>query len=426
MSKQIFHVQGMHCSSCKITITQTLRALSEVQEITVSLHTQQIHLTANRVYTSKEIESLLSPLGYRLLNAPAKFRVPFKHIIFVLTLIVLWFLLPFASSPSLDPSQTLPWLSILGIGILASFSTCSALLAGILASLSSTMESATKINHPWKFHLKFHAGRLMSFVFFGFLIGTLGSTIRLSSTVNGFLLIGIALLLFFLGLRLVQWVPLSFHFKTPALFSTRIKRFFSLEHPKGGWMAGALTFFLPCGFTQAMQLYALSLGNPWLSALALGLFVLGTLPMLLGIGVFFTAIKGRVRMWAILGAGAIALALSIQTAQNGLVLLNAWPTWGETTTAIQTEETQTIRMKVTPYGSYDPDVFTVKKNIPVVWEIDRADRVGCADSLILSAFDIFMPLQKGVNTITFTPDRTGTFTFSCSMGMVRGTLIVED
>ncbi|HBK33835.1 TPA: hypothetical protein DEP34_02965 [Candidatus Uhrbacteria bacterium] len=426
MSKQIFHVQGMHCSSCEITIAQTLRALSSVQEITVNLHTQQIHLTADRVYTSKEIESLLSPLGYRLSNAPVKFRVSPKRILFVLALIVLWFLLPFTSSPSLDPSRTLPLLSILGIGILASFSTCSALLAGILASLSSAMGSASKFNHPWKFHLKFHAGRLTSFVFFGFLIGTLGSTVHLSPTINGFLLIGIAILLFFLGLRLVQWLPPSFHLKTPASFPMFIKRLFPLGHPKGAWMAGALTFFLPCGFTQAMQLYALSLGNPWLSALALGLFVLGTLPALLGIGIFFTSIKGSVRVWATLGAGAIALALSIQTAQNGLLLLSAWPTWGETTTAIQTEETQTIRMKVTPYGSYDPDVFTVKKNIPVVWEIDRADRVGCADSLILSAFDIFMPLQKGVNTITFTPDRTGTFTFSCSMGMVRGTLIVED
>lgn len=43
---------------------------------------------------------------------------------------------------------------------------------------------------------------------------------------------------------------------------------------------GVLTFVLPCGFTQSMQLYALGLGNPIKSGLTMLTFALGTLPIL--------------------------------------------------------------------------------------------------------------------------------------------------
>jgi len=48
-------------------------------------------------------------------------------------------------------------------------------------------------------------------------------------------------------------------------------------------ITGALTFFLPCGFTFAMQVYAISTGNFIQGALVMGIFALGTLPGLLSI-----------------------------------------------------------------------------------------------------------------------------------------------
>jgi plastocyanin domain-containing protein len=162
--------------------------------------------------------------------------------------------------------------------------------------------------------------------------------------------------------------------------------------------------------------------------LTLGIFALGTVPVLLGIGVLFGSVKGRVLAWAKAGVSGVMIALSLQTGMNGLALLNFLPAVTpstQTIVATQQQEEQIISMQVTPYGTYAPDTFVVKKNIPVIWSIERADDVGCADSLVLSAFHIFTPLKKGDNTIRFVPDRTGRFTFSCAMGMIRGTLIVE-
>jgi sulfite exporter TauE/SafE len=48
-------------------------------------------------------------------------------------------------------------------------------------------------------------------------------------------------------------------------------------------LSGALTFFLPCGFTFAMQLYALSTGNFWMGMAVMAIFAIGTLPGLLSI-----------------------------------------------------------------------------------------------------------------------------------------------
>ena len=49
-------------------------------------------------------------------------------------------------------------------------------------------------------------------------------------------------------------------------------------------VAGALTFFLPCGFTRTVQVFALSTGRPATAAAVVALFALGTLPGLLGLG----------------------------------------------------------------------------------------------------------------------------------------------
>ena len=47
---------------------------------------------------------------------------------------------------------------------------------------------------------------------------------------------------------------------------------------------GASTFFLPCGFTQAVQLYVVTAASPFVGAVTMGAFALGTAPGLLGIG----------------------------------------------------------------------------------------------------------------------------------------------
>ncbi|MEI6118848.1 MAG: sulfite exporter TauE/SafE family protein [bacterium] len=74
-------------------------------------------------------------------------------------------------------------------------------------------------------------------------------------------------------------------------------------------VTGALTFFLPCGFTFAMQVYAISTGNFLQGALVMGIFALGTLPGLLSIGAVASFVKGNAAKYFYRFVGVLVLLL---------------------------------------------------------------------------------------------------------------------
>jgi plastocyanin domain-containing protein len=86
-------------------------------------------------------------------------------------------------------------------------------------------------------------------------------------------------------------------------------------------------------------------------------------------------------------------------------------------------EVQIVRMDVLP-ASYSPSQITVEANRPVQWIIDGSGSAGCTQYLVAPKFGISKRLQKGENVIEFTPTEKGTFAFSCSMNMARGTITV--
>lgn len=86
-------------------------------------------------------------------------------------------------------------------------------------------------------------------------------------------------------------------------------------------------------------------------------------------------------------------------------------------------------MQMTVYSAkYSPNHFTVKAGIPVRWEITSSGQPGCASGQLI-ARGLINPLylnpdQGEITVAEFTPQNTGTYKFSCSMNMVRGTIEV--
>ena len=78
-------------------------------------------------------------------------------------------------------------------------------------------------------------------------------------------------------------------------------------------------------------------------------------------------------------------------------------------------------------GGYSPNVIRTRSGQPVRLVFDRQENSGCSEEIVLPDFGIrkfLPPFQKTV--IHLKPDKPGSYEFTCGMGMLRGTLIVEE
>ena len=84
------------------------------------------------------------------------------------------------------------------------------------------------------------------------------------------------------------------------------------------------------------------------------------------------------------------------------------------------------RVRVTVRGGYRPNVVQVRQGLPVEILFDRQESGDCTSRVVFADFGVnaALPAHRAV-PVRFTPDRAGSFAFTCGMNMVRGTLVVE-
>jgi hypothetical protein len=196
----------------------------------------------------------------------------------------------------------------------------------------------------------------------------------------------------------------------------------------GAFTFGALTFFLPCGFTQALQLYVLGKGSVTTGALTMLVFALGTLPALLSLSAVSSFAKGAFQKYFLRIAGAAVIILGALNVRYGMTLSNlgsgATPSLETVSAAAtpvaatQADGKQVVTMRIVDF-TYMPAVFQVKQGIPVEWRIDASEAVGCGRVILAPQLRIRQLLSSTATTvITFTPRQTGEFQFNCGMGMM--------
>jgi sulfite exporter TauE/SafE len=113
--------------------------------------------------------------------------------------------------------------------------------------------------------------------------------------------------------------------RVPTLPKGIAARLTRMAHSTGRFaplMLGAATFFLPCGFTQSMQVVALASGSAVVGALTMVTFALGTLPVLalLSFGSLDLA-KSRARGVFFKTAGLLVILFALFNLQGALAVL---------------------------------------------------------------------------------------------------------
>lgn len=312
---------------------------------------------------------------------------------------------------SLDSQSSLPLFFLLGI--LASLSSCSAVIGGLLLSISPNWPN-------FKSHLLFNLSRIITFIVLGSLLGLLGSFINISSSFFPIIIMVVSLIMIYFSLPL-----LGINLPKLSIFPKKIlnKTFSQNLSPI---IFGVLTFLLPCGFTFTAQSSALISASPIRGSLILLLFVLGTTPSLLLIGFFSSKLFKNPTLsqkFSIL-AGILILffALSnIFTQTKSLFLSNY------NSPTITSNQQQIINMVVTN-SAYSPNYFEVKTNTPIIWQITPKGITSCTTTIISpSILDKPIKLSPYQTTsVEFTIKKPGTYRFFCSMGMVTGIIKAVD
>jgi uncharacterized protein len=331
-------------------------------------------------------------------------------------------------------SETMSYGLVFVIGLVASVSSCIAVTGGLLVAVAAKYTEASAALTPvqrMRPHIYFNAGRILSYTLLGGAIGALGSALTLSPEINGLLTLVASAVMILLGLQMLKLLPALTRFlpTMPKSFSHFIHDLAERDTNGGAFVLGAATFFLPCGFTQALQLYVLSKGSFAIGALTMLAFSLGTLPALLSLSAMSSVASGSFQRHFLKFAGAAVIVLGIANIQYGLVLtgsaMNVASVKPETPPVemspplmTATQGKQVVVMRIDGF-SYIPNRFTVKQGVPVEWRIDASEAAGCGRFLLAPRLGIRKLLSdRSTTTISFVPQETGEFGFNCGMGMM--------
>lgn len=454
MNKKTIPIRGMHCASCELIIEEQLKEVPGVQQIAVNRRRNEASIIYRGHINMARVEKAIKEAGYSIGTTEAlpwftRDKKLYDEIalaaggLFVLYLLLKGTgILNASFNPGNNPTSL---LVVLMVGLLAGVSTCMALVGGLVLGLTAKHAQ----QHPeattlqkFRPHVFFNAGRVAGYFVLGGLIGLIGQAFQLSGTLLGMLTIGVGAVMLLLGVQLTQLSPRlsSFGISLPASVSRRlgVRKQHEKEYShRNAAVVGALTFFLPCGFTQAMQLYAMSTGSFWSGGMIMGVFALGTMPGLLGIGGLTAVLKGAVAQRFFKVAGLAVMGLALFNISNGLnltglpVVISAAAQSAGEAAEIQPgtnaqETVQIVRMEQSG-GGYKPNKFTVKVGVPVRWIINSTNPNSCASSIYSQQLGVRRNLKRGENIIEFTPKEIGQIRFSCSMGMYTGVFnVVKD
>ena len=283
MVESEFYVHGMHCAACEIIVEDKLSKVPGLNKVRASLKTSKVYICSDENITPEVLTKYVQEHGYKIsTSSEIASKTSPKELSIGLAIAASVFggfllLQKLGLVNMLNPQKvTLPFVFL--IGIVASLSTCMAVVGGLVLSLASNF--AKQRNYAPL--VAFHLSRIVGFFLLGGLIGLLGSAFILNGTAYLAMDIVLFAVMVIMGLNLLNVFNFTkkAQLKAPKFLG---KHVLNLKNQKGvlpAALMGAATFVLPCGFTQSMQIYSLTTGNFVQGALTMLTFALGTLPVL--------------------------------------------------------------------------------------------------------------------------------------------------
>lgn len=339
--------------------------------------------------------------------------------------------------------------------------TCLAVQGGLLASTiavrkednlekkNGNSSSTSGIKSTILPTLAFLGAKLAAYTILGFILGAFGGALNISPDVQIAMQFIAGLYMIAIALNLLNVHPIfRYAVIQPPKFLTKMVRNQSKSKDLfAPVFLGAMTIFIPCGTTLAMEALAISSANPFMGAAIMAAFVLGTAPLFFGVG-WLTAVLGdNFKARFLKFAGFAVLYLGI-TSLNGSLVASGSPITLQSmaeNSPIQIDLSagrnalgqtdlgggvnvvggvQIVDIAVANSG-YTPSTFQVKSGTPVKLNLTAQGQLGCTSVFRIPQLGISKTLsQTALNEVEFTPKSPGKLTYTCSMGMIRGVMEV--
>lgn len=326
MQTHTFHVSGTHCSACKHLIEEMLFEQADISDAVVDLKRETVTLTTTRDLPADALAAHLTTLvrenGYGVHTqkpqSEKRTREWFHGTLFAAFAVLVYLALERAGVTTLVGRSDATLTTALLVGLVASVSTCLAVVGGLVLSVSATYAHEGKGVRP---QVLFHVGRLVGFFILGGLLGLLGDVLQIGFYGSAMLGAVAGVVMLVLGIHLLDITKKVRAFTLPKGVSDTFTSVVHKAGPATPLLLGAVTFFLPCGFTQSMQILSLSSGSFITGALTMLTFALGTLPVLalLSFGSFDLA-KSKFRGTFFKAAGMLVILFALFNMYNALVV----------------------------------------------------------------------------------------------------------
>lgn len=335
------------------------------------------------------------------------------------------------------------WLVFL-TGLTVGGLTCLAVQGGLLASVIASREDdeidkgVNKRNTLFP-TLAFLTAKLAAYTVLGFLLGGFGETIGISQTAQIIMQLAAGLYMVAIALNLLNIQPIFRYavIQPPKWLTRKVKNQSRSKDLFAPALLGVMTIFIPCGTTLAMEALAISSANAFMGAAIMATFVLGTAPLFFGIG-WLTSILGDNFRGKFLKIAAVVIIYLGLTSVNGAFIALGFPINSQAVSNVfngafkqkseklysEAPVSQSVEIVVNSNG-YSPNYIRVRKGSPVAVKLIGKDAYSCASAFRIPSLGISKNLQPNeVYSFSFTPNKEGNITFTCSMGMYTGVIEV--
>nr|MDD3720653.1 sulfite exporter TauE/SafE family protein [Candidatus Gracilibacteria bacterium] len=428
-------VYGMHCKSCEVLLENNLQSIHGVKINKIDSKNGTLDIDINEDKLIHDIEKQINKSGFSVEQETKSTKNNINDyliiIIIALVLLIFYFILNnFKLFGFLGSFKEVTIGVAIITGIVASVSSCLAITGGIIIGFSRYIDDSKGIGSHIKVQGSFHLGRIIGFTIMGGLLGLFGGFLGFSVGVYNVLLIIAGVVMFYMGLNILKIVPSITHFgiSMPKKLSHKI---LNIKNPVFAPIVGALTFFLPCGFTQSMQIIAVSSGNFINGAMIMGAFALGTFPVLLLVGIGSSYVKDRKfnLLNKIIGVFIIFFAISILRGASNLISFSNNST-NNNQEITSTNNSNLIEMNVGHNGNnLEPETINLEygKNYKLIITPTH-DGIGCMVTMIIPQINNTVnTIKKGIPIeYDLVNLKKGNYRVVCgTMGMYQGEIVVK-